>query len=102
MRSSAGNESSCALQIAQSTHCVLNRIADDCQKSGDSRSVTARRNAELTDEGASHVALIREAGLNCCLGGCLAIGQEPPGKAHAPLHQVGMRRDSYLAGEAPQ
>ena len=69
--------------------------------SGDSRSVAARRYAEMADKGASHVTLIREASLDSGLGGCLAIRQQLSGKAHAPLNKISMRRYLNFAYEAP-
>jgi hypothetical protein len=47
------------------------------------------------------MALVREAGLDGRLGGCLTVSQELPCKAHTPLNKVGMRRCSYFACEAP-
>ena len=70
--------------------------------SGDSRSITARRYAELADEGAGHVALVREAGLCSCLGRCLTVSEKPPCQEHAPLNKVGMRCYTDFACEASQ
>jgi hypothetical protein len=48
------------------------------------------------------MTLVGEAGLDRCLSGCLAIGQESPRQAYASLNKVGMRCYAYLACEAPQ
>src|SRR6266849_2444741 len=60
-------------RIARSIYGVLNEIARDRPGSGDGRSITARGYAELADEGAGHMALVREAGPYSCLRRCLTM-----------------------------
>ena len=62
----------------------------------------ARRNAELADEGAGHVALVREAGPCSCLDKGLTISQKSPRQEYPPLNKVGMRRYTHFACESPQ
>jgi hypothetical protein len=80
----------------------LNEIAAERLGSGDGCSITARSNAELADESAGHVALVREAGPCNCLDRGLTFSQKSPCQKHAPLNKVGMRRYAYFACESPQ
>src|ERR1700758_4513782 len=85
---------SATLRIAQWVRYVLNEIAGDKVGSGGGRTITAGSYAELTDESAGHVTLVREAGQYGCLGRCLPVRQKAPREAHASLNKVCMRRDS--------
>jgi hypothetical protein len=70
--------------------------------SGDGGAIATWGYAKVADERSGHVALVCEADLYGCLGGCLTVGQKLLCKAYAPLNKVGMRRYSEFVCEAPQ
>ena len=79
---------------------VLNRIAAPPAGKGD--LVAGGGDAELAAEGAGHVALVREARFLRRFGRSATGNEELPGKPHAALEKVGVRRDARLAREAAQ
>src|SRR5215469_12810155 len=86
-------------RMAASACCVLNRIAG-LACSGDRRPVTPGRYAELPDEGTCHVALVGKARPKRGISWRPPCSQQPSGKTHSVLDEIGVWRRSDFTGEA--
>jgi hypothetical protein len=64
-----------------------------------SREISAWCDAELPDEGARHMALVRKTGALCDICQCLCVQEKLPRQAHPALNEVSMRRRTQLASE---
>jgi len=88
--------------VAATGSLCLERNCGGRRRSGDRSLVASRCDAELPDEGARHVALVGEAHLKRGLSWRATCGQEPPGKTHSALEEIGVRRCPHVAGKAAQ
>ena len=81
---------------------VLNEIAAARPISDEGRPIAPRRDAQLSAEGARHMALVRETSALGRLGRRLTCREEVPGQSNPPLDQVGVRGCTDLTDEATQ
>lgn len=81
------------------------RLEQNCRelsRSSDRSAIPPRRDAEVPDEGAGHVALVSEARQQRGIDRRPARSQEPADETHSPLHKIGVRSCPDFAGETAQ
>src|SRR5262245_56836729 len=93
MQSPVGRQGVVAGRMTESSERRLER---NCS-SGNRSLIAPWCYGELSDEGARHVALVREARKQRGVGRRPALGQVPPHQAHSALNEIGMRRCPHVA-----